>query len=399
MVAAVSKQAAGIIDMASITVRDISKGFSGQPILHHVSLDIRDGEFLSLVGPSGCGKSTLLRIIAGLEEQDHGSVEIGGRSVDAERPGRRDVAMVFQSYALYPHLSVYDNMAAPLRQRSLTQLQRGFGLARLLPEARRREAEFRQEIKATAAMLGISTLLGRKPAQLSGGQRQRVALGRAIVRHPKAFLMDEPLSNLDAKLRDTVRAEISALHRRLGATFLYVTHDQAEAMTMSDRIAVIMEGRVLQVGTPSEVYHDPADLRVARFIGSPRINVVPGAVDRAGRPALFGYPLDLETSLSPGHKVQLAFRPHDATLCDAEGEQMTGTISHIENLGSDILIHLTLPDSEEPVIIREAYETAAHRRLGEKVGVKIDPRKLFIFDETGSTRVKFHASEETEATP
>ncbi|TWF44011.1 ABC transporter ATP-binding protein [Neorhizobium alkalisoli] len=381
--------------MASITVSDISKAFSGQPILRDVSLDIRDGEFLSLVGPSGCGKSTLLRIIAGLEEQDHGSVEIGGRSVDAERPGRRDVAMVFQSYALYPHLSVYDNMAAPLRQRSLTQFQRGFGLARLLPKARRKEAEFRREIEATATMLGISGLLQRKPAQLSGGQRQRVALGRAIVRHPKAFLMDEPLSNLDAKLRDTVRAEISALHRRLGATFLYVTHDQAEAMTMSDRIAIIMEGQVLQIGAPSDVYHDPADLRVARFIGSPRINVLAGEIDGSGRAVLLGRAFDLDIAPPAHGKVQLAFRPHDAGLCNADTAQLVGTISHIENLGSDILIHLALPGSEEPVIIRESHETAIHRRLGDSVGLKLDSKKLLVFDETTGKRLRTPAQTET----
>ncbi|SFB43505.1 multiple sugar transport system ATP-binding protein [Rhizobium sp. NFR07] len=383
--------------MASITVRDISKGFSGQPILRNVSLDIRDGEFLSLVGPSGCGKSTLLRIIAGLEDQDGGAIEIGGRSVDAERPGRRDVAMVFQSYALYPHLSVYDNMAAPLRQRSLTQLQRGFGLARLLPEARRKEAEFRREIEATAAMLGITALLQRKPAQLSGGQRQRVALGHAIVRHPKAFLMDEPLSNLDAKLRDTVRAEISALQRRLGATFLYVTHDQAEAMTMSDRIAVIMEGRVLQIGTPSEVYHDPADLRVARFIGSPRINVLPGEVDSTGRPTLLGHAVDFKVPSSAGSRVQVAFRPHDALICSADDARLTGTIQHMENLGSDILMHLALPGADEPIIVRESYETAARRRLGDKVGLKLDPQKLLVFDEAGSARLGQDAPVKTKA--
>jgi multiple sugar transport system ATP-binding protein len=399
MVAAVSKQAAGIIDMASITVRDISKGFSGQPILRNVSLDIRDGEFLSLVGPSGCGKSTLLRIIAGLEDQDGGAIEIGGRSVDSERPGRRDVAMVFQSYALYPHLSVYDNMAAPLRQRSLTQLQRGFGLARLLPEARRKEAEFRREIEATAAMLGITVLLQRKPAQLSGGQRQRVALGRAIVRHPKAFLMDEPLSNLDAKLRDTVRAEISDLHRRLGATFLYVTHDQAEAMTMSDRIAVIMEGRVLQIGTPSEVYHDPADLRVARFIGSPRINVLPGEVDSSGRPALLGHTVDCKIPSSLGSRVQVAFRPHDAVICSADEERLNGTINHLENLGSDILMHLALPGADEPVIIRESYETAARRCLGDRVGLRLDPRRLLVFDAAGSARLRQTAPVKAKAAP
>lgn len=274
--------------MANISIQDISKSFGGVTALQSVNIDVNDGEFLALVGPSGSGKSTLLRIIAGLEEQTTGEIYIGSERVDQRRPKDRDIAMVFQSYALYPHMSVFNNIALPLRMRQLNKLQRMPLFGRFIGDAKRRQSKIAAEVTEAARTLDIERLLERKPAQLSGGQRQRVALGRAIVRHPKVFLMDEPLSNLDAKLRVQMRAELTALHRRLGATFIYVTHDQVEAMTMADRAAVMMDGELLQVAPPQTLYDAPRHLKVAEFIGSPKINVIParaikrGEVDAAG---------------------------------------------------------------------------------------------------------------------
>jgi multiple sugar transport system ATP-binding protein len=226
-------------------------------VLKAVSLDVRDGEFLTLVGSSGCGKSTILRVIAGLESQDTGAVRIAGRSVDHLRPKQRNVAMVFQSYALYPHMSVKDNIAMPLIMQRLRLAERLPVIGRLSPRRAGVVEEIDGEVSAVARQLQIEQLLARKPSQLSGGQRQRVALGRAMVRRPDVFLMDEPLSNLDAKLRVHMRTELTDLHRRLGVTFVYVTHDQVEAMTMSDRVALMDEGRIVQLGAPADLYHDP----------------------------------------------------------------------------------------------------------------------------------------------
>ncbi|MGL6212044.1 MAG: ABC transporter ATP-binding protein, partial [Paracoccaceae bacterium] len=249
--------------MSHLELSGISKTFGTTRVLNDVSLSVKDGEFLTLVGASGCGKSTVLRVIAGLEPQDAGSVQIGGRSVDHLRPKQRNVAMVFQSYALYPHMTVAQNMSMPLVMQRMSLAQRLPGLGRLMPGRAAAMAGIAAEVDAVSRQLQIEALLGRKPAQLSGGQRQRVALGRAMVRHPDVFLMDEPLSNLDAKLRVHMRAELTELHRRLGVTFIYVTHDQVEAMTMSDRVALMDEGRIVHLGTPSELYHNPSDLRVA----------------------------------------------------------------------------------------------------------------------------------------
>ena len=286
--------------MAGIEIDGITKNFGRTEVLRRVDLDIRPGEFMTLVGPSGCGKSTLLRIVAGLEMQSSGSVRIAEAAVDGLRPRDRDLAMVFQSYALYPHLTVAENIAVPLRMRRLKGHQRWPLVGRLMPGTGSLESAIAAEVQSVAAMLDIGHLLDRKPGQLSGGQRQRVALGRAMVRHPKAFLMDEPLSNLDAKLRVHMRAEIAQLHRRLGTTFIYVTHDQAEAMTMSDRIAVMMDGAVLQVAAPEIVYNDPKDIRVAEFIGSPKINVLNGTVDDAGTVRLGGCDTGCAATAAPG---------------------------------------------------------------------------------------------------
>src|SRR5690349_22256602 len=261
--------------MASVTLRSISKSFESTPVLSNIDLDVADGEFLTLVGASGCGKSTLIRIIAGLEPQSSGSVEIGGVPVDHLRPHERKVAMVFQSYALYPHMRVFANVALPLVMSRLALFER-LPVVRWFSTRRKRVmSEITNEVRAVARQLQIEPLLDRRPAQLSGGQRQRVALGRPMVRHPAAFLMDEPLSNLDAKLRVHMRSELAELHERLGVTFIYVTHDQIEAMTMSDRVAMMDNGRILQLGRPDDLYARPANIKVAQFIGTPAINLLP----------------------------------------------------------------------------------------------------------------------------
>jgi multiple sugar transport system ATP-binding protein len=360
--------------MAGISLKDIAKRHGDTPALRGISLDIFDGEFLTLVGPSGCGKSTLLRIIAGLDVQDGGEVAISSRRVDGLRPKERDIAMVFQAYALYPHLSVFDNIALPLRVRRLASMQRLPLLGRLMPGRRAIESGIRHDVEETAAILDIAHLLGRKPGQLSGGQRQRVALGRAMVRRPSAFLMDEPLSNLDAKLRVQMRTEISDLHRRLQTTFVFVTHDQGEAMTMSDRVAVMMSGELIQVGTPDELYHDPRDLRVAEFIGSPKINVLPlELLGQDGR--------NLCSAL-PG-AATLAFRPEATELAAPVTGSLSGRIGAIENLGSDIFLHvaLTAAQNAQPVIIR----VAPSRRftIGDEVGIRPDPARVLQFDAAG----------------
>jgi multiple sugar transport system ATP-binding protein len=362
------------VAVAEIELRGIEKRYGEVSVLKDVSLKIRDGEFLTLVGPSGCGKSTMLRIIAGLEDQDAGEVSVGGRSVDSARPRDRDVAMVFQSYALYPHLTVFDNIALPLRTRRLTFAQRLPLLGRLLPGRTGIEGNIRTEVEQAATMLDVAHLLHRKPGQLSGGQRQRVALGRAMVRHPTVFLMDEPLSNLDAKLRVQMRTEITALHRRLGVTFVYVTHDQSEAMTMADRVAVMMGGELLQVGPPEELYRDPQELRVAEMIGSPKINVVARGHWADDRPML-------SAALAPQTK-HLAFRPEAVVLTTPADGLLGGAVTNLENLGSDIFVHVALRDGSETVVIRTAPE-GPRFSLGCAVGLKVDAARLMQFDESG----------------
>ena len=268
--------------MAGVSLERVSKSVPGADILRDLSLEIADGEFLSLVGPSGCGKSTTLNLIAGLDEPTSGAIRIGGRQVNGLPPAERDLAMVFQSYALYPHKDVRRNLAFPLEV------------------ARLPRAEIDQRIAETAEMLGLSPLLGRKPRDLSGGQRQRVALGRALVRKPQLYLLDEPLSNLDANLRTQMRAELKRLHRQLRATFVYVTHDQAEAMTLSDRIAVLRAGELQQAGSPREIYQRPRNRFVAEFFGTPRINVVrPGVLGLAGQAMAGVRPEHLEVLSAP----------------------------------------------------------------------------------------------------
>jgi len=369
--------------MAPVRLRDIRKNFERVEVLKGVDLDIADGEFVSLVGPSGCGKSTLLRIIAGLESQTSGRIEIGSENVDGMPPATRNLAMVFQSYALYPHLSVFDNIAVPLRMRRLSRLQRAPLLRWIVPGTRGHERSIKGDIIQVAELLGLQDLLGRKPAQLSGGQRQRVAVGRAIVREPRAFLLDEPLSNLDAKLRVHMRTEIAQLHRRLGATFIYVTHDQAEAMTMSDRIAVMMDGNIVQVGTPDQIYDDPQDLRVAEFIGSPKINVLDASVDADGRIGLAGVALPLALRRGSADKVRIGLRPEALRLVPMREALIDGIVAHRENLGAEVLLHLDVPASAQPVIVRLDHGKARTVAIGAKVGVTFAPETALCFDAAG----------------
>ena len=369
--------------MPDLSLAGIEKSFGSTRVLNGVSLDIRDGEFISLVGPSGCGKSTLLRIIAGLETQDAGSVHIGGKPVDHLGAGRRNLAMVFQSYALYPHLNVFDNMAVPLRMRRLSFAQRLPLAGTLLPGSGAVTATIREDIMRTARLLGIEHLLDRKPGQLSGGQRQRVAVGRAIVREPHAFLMDEPLSNLDAKLRIHMRSEIAQLHRRLATTFVYVTHDQAEAMTMSDRIAVMMDGDLIQVAAPDEIYRDPADLRVAEFIGSPKINVLPGEIGADGRVSVMGADLWLTVRGAGAGACRVAIRPENLAV-GVHGHHLNGRIAHIENLGSEAFIHVAMDGADEPVVVRTDADAARGREIGTEISVAVRSEATLIFATDGS---------------
>jgi len=369
--------------MAQLAVRNIRKSFDRTEVLRGVDLEIAHGEFISLVGPSGCGKSTLLRVVAGLESQSDGDVVIEEKNVNGVKASRRDLAMVFQSYALYPHLSVFDNIAVPLRMRRLNALQRLPGAAWVVPGTRDTNRQIRAEVERVADLLGLAGLLDRKPGQLSGGQRQRVAVGRAIVRQPKAFLLDEPLSNLDAKLRVHMRTEIAQLHRRLGATFIYVTHDQAEAMTMSDRIAVMMEGNIVQVGTPDEIYNHPRDIRVAEFIGSPKINVLPGTVEADGRVGVLGLPLDPRPDTVPGTHVQVGIRPEAMRLATGAEAAWRGRASHIENLGSEVFVHIAIDGLDDPILGRLEPGEARAISVGSAVALVPKAAAISYFDTQG----------------
>lgn len=368
--------------MAGLKIENITKRFGETDVLKGVSLDIADGEFLSLVGPSGCGKSTLLRIIAGLEEQSDGTIRIGGQSVAGRRAADRNLSMVFQSYALYPHLSVAENIAVPLKMRRMSNLQRLPLLGRFMPGARGLAEEIGQEIAHAAEMLEIAHLLDRKPGQLSGGQRQRVALGRALVRNPAAFLLDEPLSNLDAKLRVQTRAEIAQLHRRLNATFIYVTHDQVEAMTMSDRIAVMMGGRILQCASPDVIYEDPDTIEVAEFIGSPKINILPVSLSDNGRLAFFDRELDLCSTKRIEGAISLGLRPEALHLA-TDDAVFHGTVAHTENLGAELYVQIEIPGLANRIVMRAEAAQRRELTIGTPVGVGFDAANALVFDGNG----------------
>ena len=350
--------------MANIELENVSKVFSGGIVaVDDVTLEIGDGEFVVLVGPSGCGKSTLLRMIAGLEEVSAGRISIGGQDVTDLAPRSRDIAMVFQSYALYPHMTVRQNI--------------GYGLkVRRAPKE-----EAKQRVEEVAELLGLEELLDRRPAHLSGGQRQRVAMGRAIVREPKAFLMDEPLSNLDAKLRVGMRASLAQLHRRLGTTTVYVTHDQTEAMTLGQRVAVLRDGRILQVDTPQRLYHEPRDVFVAAFIGTPAMNLVEAAID--GDDAVFGrlrIPLDPTRRPAPGHqRVTLGIRP-EAFEAAASAPPGSPTIeiepAVVEELGSDAHVFFPVDAPRIGLEAGQAEEDEGTLLAHDKAlfGARIDPR-------------------------
>ncbi len=374
--------------MARVSLQGISKHFGDTRVLAEVDLEIADGEFLTLVGPSGCGKSTLLRIIAGLETQSAGTIALDHQPMDRVRPSERNLAMVFQSYALYPHLSVFDNIAVPLRMRDLSAWQRMPIIGPWLPATRVRQLNIEKRVKEVADTLGLRELLDRKPGQLSGGQRQRVAVGRAIIRNPVAFLFDEPLSNLDAKLRVHMRAEISQLHRQLQSTFIYVTHDQAEAMTMSDRIAIMMDGKLVQVGSPAEVYHDPMDARVAAFIGSPRINLLPAERDGAGRLLVLNRPTGVFLPDTPDPPTRLGIRPEALSISRQPAAPIQGAVHLLENLGAEVFLHLSVPGNESGVVVRLSPHEAGSLRVGDDVGVTFDPRDALLFDDSGR-RVSF----------
>jgi len=362
-----------------IAIEGVGKSFDGLPILDNVTVKLAAGEFLSLVGPSGCGKTTLLRIVAGLERADAGRVSISGRDVTALRPADRDVAMVFQNYALYPHLTVGQNMAVPLAMRRLSVLGRMPLLRHLAPGQAATRRGIVDDVRRAADMLAIGHLLDRRPGQLSGGQRQRVALGRALVRHPAAFLMDEPLSNLDAELRARTRKEIVELHRRAGVTTIYVTHDQVEAMTMSDRVALMQAGRILQVGAPRAVYNDPASLEVARFLGSPRINTLEGVTGEGGV-MLDGIWLPVRAAAAPGAAVVVGLRAE--TLHLSTSGPLPAVVEHVEYLGSEVLLHAR--HGAAALVARVAVSAADGLRPGNAVRFAADWGAALLFTADGA---------------
>ncbi|MCA1494895.1 ABC transporter ATP-binding protein [Sinorhizobium alkalisoli] len=352
--------------MASIDIASIRKSYGAHPVLHDVDLKIRDGEFVVLVGPSGCGKSTLLRMIAGLESVTAGEIRIAGKRVNELAPKDRDIAMVFQSYALYPHMSVEKNMSYSLRLRK-TARERIAGV-----------------VAGAAAKLGLEPLMERRPRALSGGQRQRVAMGRAIVRQPKAFLFDEPLSNLDARLREQMRAEIKKLHKDLGATSIYVTHDQIEAMTLADRIVAMNSGIVQQVGTPLALYDRPANLFVAGFMGSPGMNFFEGTCHASETPRFetvdnVAIPLGAPAPVAEGASVTLGIRPEHVVLAGHGPDALFAQVDLVEPTGFGIILHLSLgPSSFKAFTSDRSFLTASGT-----IPVRFPALGLHFFDREG----------------
>ncbi|GGX43850.1 ABC transporter ATP-binding protein [Undibacterium squillarum] len=357
--------------MAALELHQIRKEYDGNVVLNDINLHIENGELLVLLGPSGCGKSTLLRMIAGLDDISSGELRIDGRLANHLPPAKRQLAMVFQSYALYPHMSVFDNMAFSLKM------------------AGNSAAQIREKVHAAAETLQISHLLDRLPKALSGGQRQRVAIGRAIVREPSVFLFDEPLSNLDASLRGQMRVELARLHKKLGATMIYVTHDQVEAMTLGQRIVVLNQGKIEQLGTPAQLYRTPASLFVARFLGMPAINCFSaqlmssdGPVLRIGGHFLLRSPVVFTSSLND--VLTVAVRPEHMRLTadtDYEMVMFSATVTVTEQLGDCTLLYLQVPWQEECIAVRDAQ--CQSWQTGQTVGVYFDAEHCLLFDAAG----------------
>ena len=374
--------------MGTISLKNISKSFGSTQVLNNLNVDINDGEFLTLVGPSGCGKSTLLRIIAGLEQQTSGDVLIDNKNVNRVRASERDLAMVFQSYALYPHLTVRRNLETPLRLRDYNAFERLPLIGNFSPSKKEKTESINQLVNKTSETLKISELLDRKPGQLSGGQRQRVALGRAMVREPVAFLMDEPLSNLDAALRVHMRSELSELHNSLKTTFVYVTHDQAEALTMSSRMAVMIDGNLLQLDTPQEVYDNPSSLSVAQFVGSPKINIFKGTSDSSGTVSFLNVNLKRKSSES-NTDLHIGIRPEHLEITNESNENtFSGTVAYRENLGSDIFFHVNIEDGSNKIIVRGLPQFTHQISNGSSVNIKRVLDKALLFNQAGM-RVQF----------
>jgi multiple sugar transport system ATP-binding protein len=345
--------------MATVTLRNLVKAYGKTEVLHSINLDVANGEFVVFVGPSGCGKSTTLRMIAGLEEVTAGEIMIDDRVVNHLEPKHRNIAMVFQNYAIYPHMSVRKNI--------------GFGLR----TSKMPRAEKEKRIDEVAHILSMTEYLDRKPAQLSGGQRQRVAIGRAMVRDPAVFLFDEPLSNLDAQLRTQMRLEIKKLHQRVGNTIIFVTHDQVEAMTMADRIVIMKDGHIQQVGTPAEVFHRPANVFVAQFIGAPSMNML-DAIWRGGRLHVLGQELAADFNLSEGSSLTVGIRPDDLVVSDAQG-LFEGVVNVLEPLGSETLVYVDIGGRE---VIAKA-DGRMPPQLGARVQLAADLANMHLFDQSG----------------
>lgn len=377
-----------LLDLAGI-----KKKFGETVVLRGVSLEISEGEFVALLGPSGCGKTTLLRIIAGLEMHDEGSIKIAGEPVDTLTAAQRNIAFVFQSYALYPHFTVRQNIALPLVMRETSVWERLPVVGSFMNGYRQRRAEIDRKVEATAQSMAIKHLLERKPSQLSGGQKQRVAAARALVRKPKLLLMDEPLSNLDAKLRLQLRREIVATHRAHGATTVYVTHDQSEAMSMADRIAVVLEGEIKQVGTPSEIYKNPMSLAVAQFVGSPEINIVACQV-REGYIEFGQTKIRGTTDLSAGANAQLAIRPEQLELCSPTQCKFEAQVVSKEYEGSELFLIAAMSDGTEITVKLDARYQALE--IGEKIALRFADSDILLFDDAGE-RANWLVTEQSRA--
>jgi multiple sugar transport system ATP-binding protein len=379
----------------ALVLRNRVKSFGTQGILNEISLDVAPGEFIALVGPSGCGKSTLLKVVAGLERADAGDVMLDGADVTEMRAADRDMAMVFQSYALYPHLTVRQNIALPLAMRRLNGFERLPLIGALKASTRAKRTAIMRDVERTAEALRITELLDRKPAEMSGGQRQRVALGRAVVRRPKAFLMDEPLSNLDAALRVRMRAEIVSLHREAGVVTLYVTHDQEEALGMADRVAVMIGGKILQIATPEAIYHDPNHMDVAGFIGSPKINFLPGSITHNGGVTHAGRLLKSGLN-GPERKVTLGIRPEHLRLhTDASQHAIPLHLNRLEFLGSEVIAHLTDPSDGSRLIARLQPDEVRDLTHQSVLYASASSVHVLVFESDG-TRVQMSAFAQQE---